>query len=390
VRLWPFMAWAAQAMAATGAGALIARLKAPVLGTATVVAAVFAFGIGQPNHVRDWATWNYSGLERKPQYGVFERLVLPLQGTAGRLANDLHEDNNKYLGSSRVFECVPHLIGKPILEGGIVNSAAGSLFSYYVQGETSMHCLGYPTLVTPTTFNITNGTRHLELFNVKHFVARWEGTKTALENSPHWRKLGEHDYWQSYELTTHAGRYVFVPAREPIALVTDRWKEAGLEWIYTIDLLDQPYALAPGAASLPEEHFAERTDHETFVTHARKRRAGGSGSPGPLGTTDPITDEIVTADRIAFRTTAIGKPHIVKVTYFPNWRVRGADRVYMVTPCFMLVYPTEERVELRYGYTVADRVGHVLTMIGLAGLVLLGVRSRRRLTSWHSPSVSRG
>ncbi len=382
VRLWPFMAWAALAIAAAGAGALIARLKAPVLATAALLVTVLAFGIGQPNHVRDWATWNYGGLERKPRYDVFEKLVLPLKGTPGRLANDLHDDNNKYLGSSRVFECVPHLTGKPILEGGIVNSAAGSLFSYYVQGETSDNCAGFPTMVTPTNFDITNATRHMELFNIKHFVARSERTRDALDASPDWRKLGECDDWASYELTTHDGRYVYVPEKEPVFVFTRRWKEAGLEWIYTIDLLGQPYALLPGGTPLPAGRSPQELYHASFVEHTRDVRENGlasSAETDQLGSADPITQETVSANRIRFTTTAIGRPHIIKMTYFPNWKVRGADRVYMVTPCFMLVYPAEEEVELYYGYTISDRVGHVLTVVGWLALVSAIVRTRRRV-----------
>jgi hypothetical protein len=90
-----------------------------------------------------------------------------------------------------------------------------------------------------------------------------------------------------------------------------------------------------------------------------------------------ITRERVDEDRISFRTTGVGLPHIVKCTYFPNWRVRGARKVYWVTPGFMLVFPERPEVELYYGATTADIMGRWLSVLGL-GLLAGGLWSRRR------------
>jgi hypothetical protein len=66
----------------------------------------------------------------------------------------------------------------------------------------------------------------------------------------------------------------------------------------------------------------------------------------------------------------------VKTSYFPNWKVSGADRIYRVTPNFMVVIPTEEHVRLSYGYTPVDQLGYGLTGAALLGLVYLGRRGR--------------
>jgi hypothetical protein len=283
-----------------------------------------------------------------------EDLVRPLDGTPGRLANDL-SNRNSVLGSSRIFECVPHMINKPILEGGIVNSAAGSMFSYYIQSETSDHCAGFPPIVKPTTFNFTNATKHLELFNVKHFIAVSAATKAALAASPQWRLLRESHGWQLYELLANDGSYVFVPKNQPTVTVTNDWKQAGLDWIYDIEQLDHPRIILRPCENQPPE----------------------TGAGQAITNTCRIWDEKVTDDRISFKTTGIGLPHIVKCTYYPNWKVRGADKVYMVTPCFMLVYPQQEKVELYYGLTISDHFGHLLTVIGVALTALVCVRSAR-------------
>jgi len=102
----------------------------------------------------------------------------------------------------------------------------------------------------------------------------------------------------------------------------------------------------------------------------------------------PIVSQEISDNRISFRTKAIGKPHIVKCTYYPNWRVKGAEKIYMVSPCFMLVYPTDNEVELYYGHTLSDYCGRILTVIGISCLLagawrkLFSARKPRR-ESWH-------
>jgi hypothetical protein len=91
-----------------------------------------------------------------------------------------------------------------------------------------------------------------------------------------------------------------------------------------------------------------------------------------------ITSESVTDEAIRFRTTAIGQPHIIKCSYFPNWKVRGAERVYMVTPCFLLVYPDQPEVELYYGYTVSDNLGRGLSAMATIGMIAIAWRRIRR------------
>lgn len=382
IRLWPFVFFAVVALGATGLGLLLARARGLRVWLALLVPAVLLLvqagesatgALWGPGLTGSWAAWNFSGLESKPGAAVFDKLVKPLRGTPGRLANDLCEENN-LLGSSRIFEMVPYLVGKPILEGGLVNSALGSPYAYTVQGESSTSCAGFPPIVKPRTFNITNATSHLELFNVKHFIARSGVTRNALAAHPAWRHVASEQGWELYELMTHQGRYVFVPPREPIMVVTSHWKEDSLEWLYAPRALDQ-FVLwnAPGwpGPSCTEEQFLK--------VLAGWSQGGDEGKNPPLeeAGTASIRSEAVEDGSIRFTTKAIGRPHIVKVSWFPNWKVRGADGVYRVSPGFMLVYPRQEEVELYYGSTLADGLGYGATVGGALGLGIWVMRRRR-------------
>jgi hypothetical protein len=92
-----------------------------------------------------------------------------------------------------------------------------------------------------------------------------------------------------------------------------------------------------------------------------------------------VTDISVEDHRISFSTTAIGVPHVVKVSYFPNWRATGADGPWRATPSLMVVVPTEADVVLEFRDTWAESAGKALTFLGLAGVVVVTVMWRRRV-----------
>ena len=81
--------------------------------------------------------------------------------------------------------------------------------------------------------------------------------------------------------------------------------------------------------------------------------------------------------RIRFTTNRVGVPHLVKVSYFPNWKVEGAHGVYPVSPHLMMVIPRQQTVTLTYGRNPWEVVGSWIT--GLTLLCLIGGAVRRRI-----------
>ncbi|NNE96682.1 MAG: hypothetical protein HKN24_11710 [Acidimicrobiales bacterium] len=101
---------------------------------------------------------------------------------------------------------------------------------------------------------------------------------------------------------------------------------------------------------------------------------------------DPVTpaqvsDIVVGRNSVSFSVDRIGTPVLVKVSYFPNWDVTGADGPYRAGPNLMVVVPTANDVELNYGYTSAEYLSFLFFAMGCAGAVLLALdraRANRR------------
>jgi uncharacterized membrane protein len=90
-----------------------------------------------------------------------------------------------------------------------------------------------------------------------------------------------------------------------------------------------------------------------------------------------VTDVEIDDHRISFRTTAVGVPHLVKVSYFPNWQSAGAEGPYRAAPSLMVVVPTEEQVTLEFRNTAAENIGMALTVLTIGGLIAYAVFRRR-------------
>lgn len=399
VRLWPFLYFAWLALAACGAGLLLAGRRGHGLLAGALALAGLALvergetadswavrpGVEAAPPSRACADWNYEGLERKPRWALFRDLLEPLRHTPGRLANELNPAHTVF-GSVRICEAVPHLFQKPVLEGGLVNSAVGALFAYYVQGESSLEAAGFPERVTPGTFDPARASRHFDLFRVSHFLVASEPVRAGFAALPGWRIRAEAEGWSLFERIGFDGRLVAIPAVQPVGVRTRNWKRCALAWLATIEAIGQPFAfLDPDQAGRFPGPVIDEAAFDRYLAAVRDGRdPAAAGLPPVFGApTAPgsVREEPEAADgRIRFFTDAPGQPHLVAATYDPNWR-SDAGPVFLATPGFRLLYPDRHEVTLTFGRGGWEWAGLALAGLGWLGWLGLAWRQRPRGTA---------
>jgi hypothetical protein len=69
-----------------------------------------------------------------------------------------------------------------------------------------------------------------------------------------------------------------------------------------------------------------------------------------------VTDVRVSDDGLSFKVDRVGVPVLVRMSYFPNWKVSGAQGPFRAAPNFMVVVPTENTVRMGYGWTPIDGI----------------------------------
>ena len=327
-----------------------------------------------------WIKWNYEGFESKKYWDQLDSITSYLHELpAGRVVHEYSNAHDKF-GTPRTFEDIPLFSGKPTLEGLNIESALSSPFVFVIQAEMSATSTCPIPGMRCGTFNINAAERHLELFNIRYIVATTEKLKDAIKNGTDWRYLNSFDGIDIYEVGNTD--YVTVPDYEPLLFERhgSDWKEVSLEWFKQVKDVDVPIV------------FVENPTDEDYARFSTEIRSLEEIRRVPIDTDCEIFSEEVSDDEIRITTDCIGQPLLVKMSYFPNWKVEGAEKIYLVSPSFMMVFPEQRDVRLYYGYTICDSVGIALTALGIVLSVLLLIFRKMKFHKvgkhlWRTPHI---
>jgi hypothetical protein len=274
------------------------------------------------------------------------------------------------------------------MEGLLIESSLNAPFHFINQAETSENETQAVPGITYPDFDFPTGLAHLRLFGVRYYVA-YDACKEKPDSTV-WQpceKLGMKDQEDQaakaagLQPVTSSGRFtiyqvgsgdlVQVPEFKPVLVDHGDWRANSLNWYANPDWLQVPLVYASAKDKAARAAFAP-SGPLPLTSPPRERLA----RPGELPATMSRT-----GDQLSFTTDRIGEPHIVKVSWFPNWRVEGAEGPWMLSPGLMVVVPTQREVRLSYRDTPVDLAGKALTVGGVAALLaptVLGRARRRR------------
>ncbi len=327
--------------------------------TTSVAVSVLALGaLAGVSFVSGWARWNYSGYEGKepwPEYQEFMGTIAGLE--PGRVQWEYSKDHDRF-GTTMSLMLIPYWVGHEhaSMEGLFFESSLTVPFHFLNQAEMSFAPSAPVSGLRYRTFDFDRGIPHLGLYGVEYYVAYTEEAVEKADGDSRLTRIGTTGPFVVYRLPDT--QLVEPLAYEVPVYAGDSFHEFALDWYDDVDNLDRPVVRA-GPDYLPPV--------QTLDELADLPAAGGSGE---------VTDIVVEDHRVSFRTSAVGVPHLVKVSYFPNWRAAGADGPYHATPSLMVVIPTDEEVVLDFGRRWTDYLGMTLTGVAVLWLVAYGIRRR--------------
>jgi hypothetical protein len=359
VRFLAFAQFFLTLLAAAGLGRFLTQLPQSLRRAAPAVVSVLiiAWVAPQVSFIPNWIRWNFEGMERTPWWRYY--LTVSTIGLAGgphspRVVYQ-HSVLHDKAGTIRAFEALPLFSGRPTLEGAYMQSSPTSPFVFYIQSELTEtpSCPFLPYKCT--TFDPERALAHLELFNVKEVIAVTDKVKTALASSAGYREEGEIGPYKIFQVRQGSGQYVVPLRHQPVVVTDGDWKRLAYEWFQKPEWLDVPLLFARAGepspeAVLPFRGLEEAPEKRSFSPECRVK--------------DALSNE-----EVQFETDCPGRPHLIKISYHPKWRVEGADRIYLVSPAFMLVYPTDRHVRLVFGNRWPDYAGRAATAVGIVWLL---------------------
>ncbi len=345
-------------VAAAGFGKVWQRLAPRWQPVALVVLALITilWALSQQSYSRDWIVSNYRGIESAPlwkQYRVLNEVVKG--GPKDPRIMYEHSGKHEGAGTVRAFEALPLFSGRSTLEGAYMQSSLSAPFIFDLQSELT------PTPSCPfpqyrcSPFDPDRAVPHLVLFNVKGFIAISPEVKAALDAHPAFRRAVNVEPYAVYDILPGNGRYVTPLQFKPAVSDAKDWKRLAYDWFQRPEWVEVPLIF-------PQGHEPPPQDAVPFQ--------GLEQGPVKVPLADAChVEETILEQEIRFQTDCPGRAHLIKVSYHPKWRVEGADRIYLASPAFMLVYPADKQVRLVFGDRWPDTVGWMATAAGLLWLL---------------------
>ena len=384
------------------AGPLLAILAALVVVVPPFVPVISAalprIGIRPgPNQVAVWSSWNYSGYQGKPAYPEYHALMR-LMGRIGRThgcgrAMWEYNANENRFGTPEALMLLPYWTHGCVdsMEGLLFESSATTPYHFLNQAELSatpseaMVGLPYGPVTVPL------GVRHLQLLGVRYFMAystevvqeaSADPTLHLLATSGPWHSTYEGERlsvtWRIYQVASSS---IVTPLVDEPA-VLDGVGQAQTTWLGRI---------GPGARMTEGPSLRWYLDPAVWGTELLEGGPNRWPHIGPTRADDPpslpvrptrVTRIRVEPESISFDVASVGRPVLVKISYFPNWHVQGARGPWRATPNLMVVLPTRHHVVLTYGTTPVTEAGDAATWAGVAALMAL-------LAAWIVRAVGR-
>lgn len=318
-----------------------------------------------PSFVDDWARWNYSGYQGKPKWPEYEALIAAMseiggERGCGRAMWEYQTETLNSYGTPMALMLLPYWTRSCIgsMEGLYFESSATTPYHFMNQSELSAAPSRAQRALPYSPLNVDLGVQHLQLLGVKYYMALSQSAKDQADSNNDLSYIRDSGPWSIYEVT---GSALVAPLPNEPAVLTDvgpgqkSWLDPSTRYYNDPDRWDVTLA-GDGPA----------------VWQRIKQGAEPEVRPVP---TFAVTNIDEGSDTISFDVDEIGRPVLVKTSYFPNWQVKGAKGPYRVMPNLMVVVPTSYHVELSYRRTMTDWLGILMTLAGLAGVVVLAKAS---------------
>ncbi len=329
------------------------RIHYQLVYAAFVSAAILAWGQHHIGYLESWLTWNYSGYEGKVTWSLFDAINKHVAGDVNspRMVFEHSQMHNRF-GSSRAFENLPLFAGRSTLEGVFHQVSPKSPFAFYIQSEVSERTSGPFPQYTYMRLNPEAALPHLRHYNVSTIVAATKAAKDAYDAHPAFTRTFQQGGYAIYEIEGGDTGYVVAASNQPVLFTGDDYKLSFYRWFKHPELLDIPLVAELSVDAEAVEGFELRADQ---IADLPRRPYDGHCE----------VRSHLEAEKVSFDTTCPGRPHIVKVSYFPRWKAADGSPVHLVSPGFMMVYPSTNHFELYYGRTALDKIAWALTWIGL-------------------------
>jgi len=311
---------------------------------------LIALVLSSVNFLPHWLNWNFTGYDQKDNWSDITNLYSGLnQLEPGRIMWEPNSDLNKY-GTPMVLMTIPMFTNHESIEGLYFDSSITTPFHFVtVSGlaESPSNPVGGLSYING---DFDKGVRYMKELGIDYFISYTESITDKAISSNELENLFQSSPFTVFKVNSNK---VEVIESELISFTQPNLFNRISNSIFKRQEIDSFFVL-----SMKE-----------FKLDNKKRIIEGisSGEIQNLNNISHIESEIdnikISDTKITFQTKHPNRLHIVKVSYFPNWKIKNGLGPYRISPSFMAVIPHTNDVEIVFKNTPIENAVSLFSVI---------------------------
>tara|TARA_B100002052_G_C15871691_1_gene594990 strand:+ start:244 stop:2421 length:2178 start_codon:yes stop_codon:yes gene_type:complete len=315
------------------------------------------------SYLPHWLNWNFSGYESKSNWSDITTLYEGLNTLEpGRIMWEPNSDLNKY-GTPMVLMTIPMFTDHQSVEGLYFDSSITTPFHFLtISGlaERPSNPVGGLTYING---QFDKGFRLMDELGVDYFIAYTSSIKDKANSNQNFDFLFSNGVFNVYSINTNKvelvedNLYVFESPN-----FYDRLKNAVLREGNEQNFFEDSY-----------ESFKDESNFKIIENYDTSY-----ADPIDKNTELLISDLSIQNNLITFKTNKPNQLHLIKVSYFPNWKITNGHGPFRISPSFMAVVPKDELVEIKFESSNIEKALNLLSIFTLFGALTITYTYKKR------------
>lgn len=361
----------------------------------TVVLASCGIALTTGRNAPSWFVWNYSGYEAKQEWQFINKLRDTYNGSIDDgqfLWEKQDQRDNRDFGSERAFENLYLFTGHPSSEGIHYGSSFMARTATYLQSTYSLHPVDPEAERIYSTIDPDSWTVRFALLNVHYIIVHSDEMKKLFSAHPSFALDMEAGKFAVYRFKGYQGHYVQELPADAFSIVKSGpggFKTDFYRFFRDYELIRFPFISTEFADSRLlnscKGHTREFSDYDSYRAALLPQALIYGYEPKTI---TGISAEHVDNFSISFHTEKPGQPHLISLSYAPGWKSLSGEKIYPVSPGFMLIIPTTQEVSIRYVRTIWEWLGIFMTIFTVPLVFWIRIRTSKSRYRQTAPAIS--
>ena len=319
---------------------------------------------GTLSYLPHWLNWNFSGYESKNNWADITTLYEGLDTLEpGRIMWEPNSDLNKY-GTPMVLMTIPMFTNHQSVEGLYFDSSITTPFHFLTVSGVAERPSNPVGGLTYINGEFDKGFRLMEELGVDYFIAYTSSIKDKANANENFNFLFSNEVFNVYSINTKKvelvedNLYIFESpnfyGRLRNAVLREGSEQNFFEAAFNSFKDELNYKIIENY----DESFAEPSDKNTALL---------------------ISDLNIQNELITFKTNKPNQLHLIKVSYFPNWKIKNGLGPFRISPSFMAVIPKDEFVEINFETSNVEKALNLLSILTLFGALIITYRYKKKI-----------